>query len=63
MREVLRADLTDQKAEMTITLTVNEYLVQRFEDKMVPAMAVFIEDFDIEPKSDYGKAIVTIYLC
>ena len=53
--EVLHADPTNQKAKMTITLAVNTHLGQQFEDKIVPGMGVFIEYFDIAPKSEYDK--------
>ena len=54
-REVLRADLTDHKVEMTITLTINGHLVYQYEDKIVAGMGVSIIDFEIAPKTNYDR--------
>ncbi|XP_059070801.1 uncharacterized protein LOC131860407 [Cryptomeria japonica] len=54
-REVLRAYLTDLKGEMTITLTVSNNLLHKFEDKIIVGMGLSISDFDVVPRTDYDR--------
>ncbi|XP_057822077.1 uncharacterized protein LOC131034564 [Cryptomeria japonica] len=54
-REVLRADLTDLKAEMTITLNVPSNLVQQYENKIIPGSGISITGFQIAAKTDYDR--------
>ena len=53
--EMLRADLTDHKAEMTITLNVSGNLVYQHEPKIVPGSAISISDFQVAPRTDYDR--------
>ena len=54
-REVLHADLTDCKGEMTIIVTVGSNLVQKYKNKIVVGTAIAITDFDIAPKTEYDR--------
>lgn len=54
-REVLRADLTDTKGEMTITLNVTADLVAHYEDKIIPGSGLSISNFQIAPRTDYDR--------
>ena len=51
--EILRADLTDAKSEMTITLNLRGNLVKQHEEKLVSGRAICVKDFKIAPKTDY----------
>ncbi len=51
--EILRADLTDVKGELTITLNIRCNLIKRHEEKIVPGKAICIKDFKIVAKTDY----------
>ena len=53
MCEVLRADLTDCKGEMTITLTTTSHLLCKFEDKIIPGTIIAIKEFQVAPKIDF----------
>ena len=53
--EVLRADLIDHKEEMTITLTVNNNLLQQHENKIVLGMGLSITSFEIAPRSKFDR--------
>ena len=52
---MLQVDLTDLKAEMIVTVSVNENLVHQYEDKIIPGMGVSISGFEIQSKSDYDR--------
>ena len=52
-REVLRTDVIDSKAEMTVTVNVKDNLVQQYEDKLIAGMGVRISNFQLEAKSDF----------
>ena len=51
--EIFRADLTDSKGEMTITLNLRGNLVKEHEEKLVAGKAIYVKDFKIAPKTDY----------
>ena len=51
--EIFRADLTDSKGEMTITLNLRGNLVKEHEEKLVAGKAICVKDFKIAPKTDY----------
>ena len=51
--EIFRADLTDSKGEMTITLNLRGNLVKEHEEKLVTGKAICVKDFKIAPKTDY----------
>ena len=51
--EILRADLTDAKGEMTITLNLRGNLVKQHEEKLLSGKAICVKDFKIAPKTDY----------
>ena len=38
--EILRADLTDAKGELTITLNIHGNLIKQHEEKIVPGKAI-----------------------
>ena len=52
-REILCADLTDSKGEMTITLSSGSNLIQKYENTIVASTTIAITDFDIGPKSEF----------
>lgn len=52
-REVLRANLTDYKGEMTITLNVTGNLVQEYKNKIVPRTSIIVSGFQIGHKTTY----------
>jgi hypothetical protein len=51
--EIFRADLTDSKGEMTITLNLRGNLIKDHEEKLVAGKAICVKDFKIAPKTDY----------
>ena len=51
--EILRADLTDTKGELTITLNIRGNLIKQHEEKIVPGKAICIKNFKIVAKTDY----------
>ena len=54
-REVLRADLTDFKGEMTITLNVTGNLVQEYKNKIVPGTSIIVSGFGIGHKTTFDR--------
>lgn len=51
--EILRADLTDAKGDMRITLNVRGNLIEQHEEKLLPGKAICVRDFKIAAKTDY----------
>jgi hypothetical protein len=48
--ELLRADLTDVKGEMTVTLNVCTNFIEQHQAKLLPGKAIHITNFKIAPK-------------
>jgi hypothetical protein len=54
-RSIMRADMTDKEAMMTVTLTVPPQLVQKHAEKILPRNGISITNFNILPKTVYDR--------
>jgi hypothetical protein len=54
-RRILRADMTDEKGIMTITLIVPTHLIRKHEQKILPGNGLSITHFKILPKTNYDR--------
>jgi hypothetical protein len=52
-RSIMRADMTDKDAMMTVTLIVPPQLVQKHGEKILPRNGISITNFNILPKTVY----------
>jgi hypothetical protein len=52
---IMRADMTDKEAMMTVTLTVPPQLVQKHAKKILPRNGISITNFNILPKTVYDR--------
>jgi hypothetical protein len=51
----MRADMTDNEALMTVTLTILTQLVQKHAEKIFPSNGISITNFNIFPKTVYDR--------
>ena len=49
----MHADITDNEAPMTVTLTIRTQLVQKHAEKILPSNGISITNFNIFPKIVY----------
>jgi hypothetical protein len=54
-RSIMRADMTDKDAMMTVTLTVPPQLVQKHAEKILPRNGISITNFNVLPKTVYDR--------
>jgi hypothetical protein len=54
-RSIMRVDMTDKDAMMTVTLTVPPQLVQKHAEKILPRNGISITNFNILPKTVYDR--------
>jgi hypothetical protein len=54
-RCIMRADMTDNEAMMTVTLTIPTQLVQKHAEKILPGNGISITNFNILPKTVYDR--------
>ncbi|KAH9301952.1 hypothetical protein KI387_013535, partial [Taxus chinensis] len=59
---LLRADLTDEKAELTVTLNVAHKFIPMHEDKVVAGKGIQITNFSIAPKTSYDRGDCDVIL-
>ncbi|KAH9295182.1 hypothetical protein KI387_038770, partial [Taxus chinensis] len=61
-KQLLRADLTDEKAELTVTLNVAHKFIPMHEDKVVAGKGIQITNFSIAPKTSYDRGDCNVIL-
>jgi hypothetical protein len=54
-RCIMHADMTDNEAMMTVTLTIPTQLVQKHAEKIFPGNGISITNFNILPKTVYDR--------
>jgi hypothetical protein len=54
-RCIMHADMTDNEAMMTVTLTIPTQLVQKHAEKILPGNGISITNFNILPKTIYDR--------
>jgi hypothetical protein len=54
-RSIMRADMTDKEAMMTVTLTIPTQLVQKHAEKILSGNGISITNFNIFPKTVYDR--------
>jgi hypothetical protein len=54
-RSIMRADMTDKEALMTVTLNIPTQLVQKHEKKILLSNGISITNFNILPKIVYDR--------
>ena len=55
-RQILRANLTDAKGIMTITLSIPTELIEQHGQKISPGKAISITNFKVLPKTNYDRS-------
>ncbi|KAH9322788.1 hypothetical protein KI387_017427, partial [Taxus chinensis] len=61
-KQLLREDLTDEKAELTVTLNVAHKFIPMHEDKVVAGKGIQITNFSIAPKTSYDRGDCDVIL-
>jgi hypothetical protein len=54
-RSIMRADMTDKEAMMTVTLTILTQLVQKHAKKILSGNGISLTNFNIFPKTVYDR--------
>jgi hypothetical protein len=54
-RHIVHADMTDNEAMMTVTLTIPAQFVQKHAEKIFPSNGISITNFNILPKTVYDR--------
>lgn len=54
-RSIMRADMTDKEAMMTVTLTIPSQLVQKHVEKILPGNQISITNFYMFSKTVYDR--------
>jgi hypothetical protein len=54
-RSIMRAEMTDKEALMTVTLTIPTQLVHKHAEKILPGNGISITNFNIFPKTVYDR--------
>jgi hypothetical protein len=54
-RSIMRADMTNKEAMMTVTLTIHTQLVQKHAEKILLGNGISITNFNIFPKIAYDR--------
>jgi hypothetical protein len=52
-RSIMRTDMTNKEALMTVTLTIPTQLVQKHAENILPGNGISITNFNIFPKTVY----------